>query len=132
MAAGRQTLTGGQADQFLGEQRSGFIGEAKGGTVGNFFELPADGGVDFRMIMAVQIGPDGGIGIEIFLAVNIFQPGTLAGLNEDGFVFEPVAHLGKRMPDVGLIELGEGMRHVSPEILKQRREIERPRGNAAR
>lgn len=59
--------------------------------------------------MAVQIGPDGGIGVQVFLAVNIAQHGAFARRNNNGLAFEPVTHLGERMPDMGVIELGKSV-----------------------
>ncbi len=46
-------------------------------------QLPGDGGVDPRMVVAVEIGPDGGIAVEIFAAPTVAQSRPLAG-NDDG------------------------------------------------
>ena len=77
--------------------------------MGDALELAAEGGVDFGMPVAVQVGPDGGVGIQVAAAVNIREPGALAGGDDDGFRAEPVAHLRERMPDVAVIKLGEGV-----------------------
>ncbi len=63
------------AIEFGGQQRGGFVGQAQGGGVGDFPKLPADGGVDRGMAMAVQIGPDGRIGVQVFAG-----PGRRAAL----------------------------------------------------
>src|SRR5262249_15455908 len=68
-----------------------------------------EGGVDPGMVMAVQIGPDGGIGVEIFAVVNIAEDGPLPFQDHNRLTLEPVAHLGERMPDVAVVELGEAV-----------------------
>ncbi len=59
------------------------------------------------MIVAVQVGPDGRVGIQIFAPANITQHCTLAGRDDNRLVLEPVAHLRERMPDKLAVELGE-------------------------
>ena len=54
-------------------KRRRFIRQTERGTVRDFFQLPLNRRVDLRMIVAVQIGPDGGIGVEIFAALDIAQ-----------------------------------------------------------
>ena len=75
--------------------------------MGNVPQLLVDGGVEFRMVVAVQIGPDGGIGIEIFAAMNIFDDCAFAADDDNWFGLEPIAHLREGMPDEAVIELGE-------------------------
>ena len=75
--------------------------------MGNLLQLPRDGGVDFRVLMAVEIGPDAGVRVEIFAAVCIAEHGALAGRDEDRLALEPVAHLREGMPDVGVVEFRE-------------------------
>jgi hypothetical protein len=102
----------GGNDQFFREQRGRFIGETEGGGVGDFSELFSDGGVYFGMVMAVEVGPNGGVGIEIFAAANVAQNRAAPGSDDDGLAFEPVAHLGEGMPDVLMVEPGELMHRV--------------------
>ena len=73
----------------------------------NFFQLPRDGRVDFRMPVAVQVGPNGGIGIEKLAAFHVAQHRARAAGDDHRFAPEPVAHLRERMPDKLLIELSE-------------------------
>ena len=54
------------------------MGEAKEGTMGDFPQLGSDGRVDRRVAVAVDVGPDGGIPIEVFPALRIPQPRTFA------------------------------------------------------
>src|SRR5689334_11913765 len=101
----------GGFDQTFGEQRSGDVGEAEGGGVGNFAELFGYGGVDPGMIVAMEVGPNGGIGVEIFAAFSIGENRAFAGSDDDGRMLEPIAHLGEGMPDVFMVEFG-GVTHV--------------------
>src|SRR5438045_5485164 len=75
--------------------------------MGDFFELPPDRRVDFRMVVSVQVRPDGRVGIQIFTALRVAQHRAFAGYNEDRLAPPPIAHLRKRMPDVIAVELGK-------------------------
>ena len=59
------------------------------------------------MIMAVKIGPDGGVGVEILAAMDILQHRSPAPRDHDGFTLQPVLHLRERMPEVAMIQLGK-------------------------
>ena len=74
--------------------------------------LPAPGRVQLRMIVPVQVGPDGGIGVEVFTAARVAQHGAPAGHDDDRLAPQPVAHLGEGTPDVGVVELGERVHFV--------------------
>ena len=77
--------------------------------MGNSSQLPSDGRVDLWMIVPMKIGPDGGVGIEIFLAMDVPQKRALARDDDDWLGLQPVAHLCKLMPDVLVIEPGQVM-----------------------
>ena len=64
------------------------------------------------MIVPVQIRPDGGIGVEIFAAVDVAEQCAFAGGDHDRFALEPVAHLRERMPDELVVEFGEAMHRL--------------------
>ena len=66
----------------------------------DFSELPPDGGIDFVMIVAVQVGPDGRVGVEIFPAMNVAEHRSVAPGNHHRLTRHPVAHLRERVPDV--------------------------------
>ncbi len=68
------------------------------------------------MIVPVEIRPDGCVGIEIFLAVNITKHSALSGDDDDWLLVLPVAHLRERMPDVRVIELGKTVHAARVEI----------------
>ena len=70
-------------------------------------ELALNCGIDFGMPVAVKVRPDRGIGIQVLAASDIPQPSALTFDDDDGLTPEPIAHLGKGMPDVLVIELGE-------------------------
>jgi hypothetical protein len=59
------------------------------------------------MIVTVQVRPDGRIRVEIFPSVSVAQNRALARDNDQGFMVQPVAHLGERMPDELAIELAD-------------------------
>ena len=73
----------------------------------DFCKLSLEGGVYFRMPVAVEIRPDGRVGIEITFAANIAQHGAVATGNDNRLAPLPVAHLRERMPDELAVELGE-------------------------
>lgn len=54
--------------------------------------------------MTVEVGPDGGIGIKVFAAMHILQQRSLAGLDDERFLAEPITHLREGMPKVLMIE----------------------------
>ncbi len=60
--------------EFGGER----VGEAEKRNVRGFFELGADGGGDHRMGVAVDVGPDRRISIEVAPPLGIPQPRALA------------------------------------------------------
>src|SRR5438128_3967411 len=59
------------------------------------------------MLVPVQIGPDGGIAVEIFATAHIPQHCAPARNDDDRLAFEPVAHLCEWMPDEGVVEFGK-------------------------
>ena len=69
--------------------------------------------------MPVEVGPDGGVGIEILFAVNIAQHRSFTGRDDNRLAFKPVAHLGERMLDVGVVELSELVH--APKVFNARR-----------
>jgi hypothetical protein len=71
--------------------------------MGNLAELLFYGGVYFRMTMAVEVCPDGGIGVDVFVAARIAEDCALSVNYNDRLARKPVPHLRKRMPDVFLI-----------------------------
>ena len=73
----------------------------------DFFKLPRNRRVDFRVIMSMQICPDGRIGVEIFTAFHVAQHRAFAGRDDNRLASQPVTHLCKWMPDKFAVELGE-------------------------
>ena len=61
------------------------------------------------MIVPVQIGPDGGIAVEIFATSHITEYRSLSGNDDDRLAIEPAAHLRERVPEVRVVKLGERM-----------------------
>src|SRR5438045_5711753 len=75
--------------------------------MGDLLQLAFEGGIDFWMAVAVQVGPDRGIRVEILATIDIAQDGACAGCDNDRLLFKPIRHLRKRVPDVAMIELGQ-------------------------
>src|SRR5271168_3563644 len=75
--------------------------------MGDFVQLAGNGRVDLRVAMPMEIGPDRGIGVEIFAAPGVTQHRPATAQDDDGFVLQPVEHLGERVPDKGLISFCE-------------------------
>src|SRR5713101_2538535 len=65
------------------------------------------------MIVAVQVGPHRRIGIQKFAAMDIPQHCPFGCGDDDGLAFEPIAHLGERMPDELVIQLAKWMHRAS-------------------
>ena len=102
-----QSLAGrlsGQMDQLRAKEGSRLIGQPQSGRVGDFFKLPRDRGIDGWMTVAMQIGPNGGIRIQIFPALGIDQGRALPAGNDNRFAPQPIAHLRERMPQILLIQ----------------------------
>ena len=70
-------------------------------------ELPPKCPVEMRMIVAVQIGPNGGVRIQVGSTANVFQNCSPTVRQNNGFLLEPVLHLREGMPDEFLIESGK-------------------------
>ena len=89
----------------------------------DFLQLPLNGRIDFGMIVAMQIGPNGGIGVQIFAPVTSRKHRAFAFDDDNRLALQPIAHLRKRMPDELVIKLGEfvhrvdGFKSKCPEIL---------------
>lgn len=77
----------------------------------DFAKLLLNGGVYFRMVVAVEIRPDGRVCVEVGAAVDIAQHRAFAFDKDDGLGLEPVTHLRERMPDVTMIEFSQAV-HV--------------------
>src|SRR5580692_4663676 len=72
-------------------------------------QLLADSAIKGRVIVPMDIGPNGRVAIEITSAEAVLYPWTMTGDQYERLVIErnPVAHLRKRMPHVCFVELDE-------------------------
>lgn len=93
----------------MGEQAGGFVGESECGSVGDFAQLTPQGRVERGVVVTVKICPDAGIGIQKPASMDVRQHRSFPVGQDDGFLPQPILHLGKRMPHVGVIQLGESM-----------------------
>ena len=84
-------------------------------------------GVDLRMVVPVEIGPDGTVAVDVFVAHAVAQngstwPETMTGGSWPGRA--PVPHLGKRMPLMGAgrrSSQGAGLAFAGPALSCRRR-----------
>ena len=67
----------GDLDQARGQLGGAGVGEAEHGRVGDAVELLADGRVDRRVAMAVDVAPERGGAVDVAAAVDVDQVGAL-------------------------------------------------------
>ena len=79
--------------------------------MGNPVELILDCLRDSRVPVAVEIRPNGGIGVQVLRAGNIAQHRPLPRFNNDRVLLRPLLHLGKRMPEITLVFVSERRWH---------------------
>ena len=92
-------------------------------------ELIFDGLGNGRMPVTVQIGPDGGIRVDVFLPVHVAQDRALPGLDDDRLLGHPVLHLCEWMPEMPVIFLCRWT-HVSWERHSCRESVGNPSSHA--
>ena len=108
-----------EIDQGFCQASGRFIAKTERGNVGDFFQLPAQRGVQVRMTMPVQICPDSGISIQIAFSVGIIKPHTFSPGDEKRSMpgSAPIPHLRKGMPRMGSVPCGQlvkiGWRHMN-------------------
>ena len=68
--------------------------------------MGGDGGVDGGVVMAVDIAPEGGDAVDIFVIVCVIKVYAIAAGDDEGVIFEPEAHRGEGMPDELLVAGG--------------------------
>jgi hypothetical protein len=66
-------------------------------------ELGPDGVVELAFAVPVHVHPEGGNPIEVAASVEIEEVVSLGAFDDERF--HPLAHLGKRMPNVALVFL---------------------------
>ena len=104
--AGRRDL-----DEAVGELGGGRVGETEHGRVGDAVELLLDRGVDVGMAMAVDVAPQRRGAVDVAVAVDVDQVGSLGALDDDGILLHPSALLREGVPEVLVVELGDVPAH---------------------
>ena len=102
----------GGFDQSCREQGSGLVCQAQRGAVSDFVELLLNRSVYFWVFVPVEISPNRGICVEVLASVDIMEHGAFTLQYYDWLALYPIAHLSERVPDEGVIKLGQGM-HLS-------------------
>ena len=91
-------------DQPRRELGGGAVGEAQHRRVGDAVELVADRLVDPGVPVAVDVAPERRDAVDVASAVRVDQVGSLGTLDHERLLVTPALLLGKRMPEVGVIE----------------------------
>ena len=71
----------------------------------HLIELAFDGGMNFRMPVAMDVRPDRGISVDVFTTMYVPKDCSLALNKDERFVLRraPCLHLGEGMPQVSFI-----------------------------
>ena len=73
--------------------------------MGDLLKLGGYGGVEFGDVVAVDVAPEGGNGIDIAAALGVDEEFVVAAFDdEDVFVFAPGLHGGEGVPEVLAVE----------------------------
>ena len=98
----RHSMGLGESEQLLSQAGSRFMGQAEKGGVGNVSQLGSDGFVQFCMPVAVEIGPDGGVSIQVAFPPRVDQPTTFPRDDADGLEggIHPDRVWGEGMPEM--------------------------------
>src|SRR5580700_2529378 len=103
--------------------------ESEKRAMGNSGQLLGNRTVNPRVIMTVNVGPNGRIAVQIPLARGIPKPRSLPGDDKQRVMAgnSPFPHLGKRMPDMtflplrGLLEIRRNIHHKDTKDSKVRK-----------
>ncbi len=90
------------------------VAEAEHGGVGDPVKLVAQRGVDARMAVPVDVAPERGDAVDVAVAVDVDEVGTLRALDDQLLLLLPAALLRERMPEVCAVrrlEIHEVVRH---------------------
>ncbi len=88
------------------QRDDGLVGEAGEDHVLEAPHLPADRGIDARVGMPEEIHPPGTDGVDIALAVEVFEPHALGLADGDHRQVLVILHLRAGMPHVGQVTRG--------------------------
>lgn len=72
--------------------------------MGDPVELILDGPVNLPLPVTVEIYPERGASVEIFIPVDVEEVVALSPLNNEGCLPLPLLHLSEGVPDMPLIE----------------------------
>ena len=72
-------------------------------------ELRFDGGVDLRVIVPMDVCPDGGVAIKIFISMLIMKVASIPLHQHERIMLRcaPLAHGREGMPQMGFVEFDE-------------------------
>src|SRR5262245_123176 len=90
----------GQLDELAGEFDRRHVGHAEQRAVGDLVELRADGLVEFRDAVAVNVAPQRRDAVDVPVAVEILEPAALGALDDQRGLGGVGRHRRERVPDV--------------------------------
>ena len=79
------------------------VAQAEHRGVRDLRELVANGGVDARVRVAVNVAPQRRDAVDVAVAVDVDQVGALAALDDHRVLLGPAALLGERMPEIAAV-----------------------------
>ena len=94
----------GDLNQFAGELHGGRIGETQKCGMRHTIDLFLERAIDYRLAVTVHGNPQAGDPVQIAVAVGVDQLVAVCPVDDQRLVGDPIAHLGKRMPDMRLIQ----------------------------
>ena len=83
------------------------VRRAQQSGVSDAVELVANGRIDFRDPVAVDIAPYRCVAVEVSLALDIVEVGAFGAFDDDGVVGGVVLHLSERVPEMLLVDFGQ-------------------------
>ena len=102
--------TARQSGEIFGELGGDRVVQAEERHVGNLLELLAEGAVQVRIVVAMDVRPDRGVTVQVALPFPVDQPVPFAADQMQPGIVLILPHLGKRMPPEAPVGGIEGVR----------------------
>jgi hypothetical protein len=89
--------------QFPGQLGANRVAEPEIGRVGDLFHLGGKGGIEVRVVVTMDVCPNGSVAIQVAAPVGISQPDARAAFDVNRLNRGVFLHLRKRVPGMGEI-----------------------------
>ena len=107
--------------QAPGQEDGRGMGQPQEGAVGHLLQLAAQGLVQLRAPVAVEVGPEGGDPIQVAVAFLIEEIAAFSPGDDQEFFLPEALHLGEGMPEVLPVPAHQGVAVAShSELLRKR------------